>query len=90
MRLSNQSRGLVKEFQLILGAFKGENSMSDKEKDIKEAEQDAWCEAVEVIDELYAEELGEQHDFADPAAIGTISTIGSVGSTASTISTIGV
>ncbi|MBV9257595.1 MAG: hypothetical protein JO215_06210 [Ktedonobacteraceae bacterium] len=65
--------------------------MGDNKKDIREDEQNAWQEAVEVIDELYAEELSEQHDMANPnggtlSSISTVATSGTA-SSAGTIST---
>ncbi len=62
--------------------------MRDDNKDIQQEVQNQEDEVHETADGLYAEELGEQHDLANPAStIGTISSIGTFGSTASTVST---
>ncbi len=65
--------------------------MNDSSKNPQSDEQSPWEEAIEVIDELYVEELSEQHDFANPNS-STLSSISSVAtscgvSTASTIGT---
>ncbi len=62
--------------------------MSNDNRDLQDDLQDQENELDETSDGLYAEELGEQHDMANPAStIGTLSSIGTLGSTASTVST---